>query len=104
MPPFLSLDAVAAKRGEGLRPELRALFERLATAPSYDATVRSDGMVQSGRDPAPTKTTPSQTPLRRKSNSDSAPLSQRGPPVVKTIRPTSRTILEPDWLVASTDQ
>jgi hypothetical protein len=72
MPPFLSLDAVAAKRGEGLRPELRALFERLATAPSYDVTVRSDGMVQSGRDPTPTKTTFSQTPLRRKSNSDSA--------------------------------
>jgi hypothetical protein len=72
MPPFLSLDAVAAKRGEGLRPELRALFEHLATAPSYDATVRSDGMVQSGADPAPTKTTPSQTPPRRKSNSDSA--------------------------------
>jgi hypothetical protein len=72
MPPFLSLDAVAAKRGEGLRPELRALFERIAIAPSYDATVRSDGMVQSGPDPAPTKTTPSQTPPPRKSNSDSA--------------------------------
>jgi hypothetical protein len=72
MPPFLSLDAVAAKRGEGLRPELRALFERLATTPSYDANVRSDGMVQSGPDPASTKATPSQTPPRRKSNADSA--------------------------------
>ena len=73
MPPFLSFDAVAAKRGEGLRPELRALFERLATAPSYDVTVRSDGTVQSGPDPAPTKATPLQTPPRRQSNADSAP-------------------------------
>jgi hypothetical protein len=72
MPPFLGFDAVAAKRGDGLRPELRALFERLATAPSYDVTVRSDGMVQSGPDPAPTKATPSQTQPRRKSNAESA--------------------------------
>jgi hypothetical protein len=72
MPPFLSFDAVAAKRGEGLRPELRALFERLAIARSYDVTVRSDGMVQSGPDPAPTNVTPSQTPPRRKSNAESA--------------------------------
>jgi hypothetical protein len=72
MPPFLSLDAFAAKRGEGLRPELRALFERLASAPSYDATLRSAGMVQSGPDPASAKATLSQTPPRRKSNADSA--------------------------------
>jgi len=71
MPPFLSLDAFAAKRGEGLRPELRALFERLATAPSYDASARNDGMVQSGPDPASAKATLSQTP-RRKPNADSA--------------------------------
>jgi hypothetical protein len=72
MPPFLSLDAFAAMRGEGLRPELRALFERLAAAPSHDATVRSDGMVQSGPDPALVKATLSLTPPRRKSNADSA--------------------------------
>jgi hypothetical protein len=72
MPPFLSLDAFAAMRGEGLRPELRALFERLAAAPSHDATVRSDGMVQSGPDPALAKATLSQTPPRRKSNADAA--------------------------------
>ncbi|HEY2526496.1 MAG TPA: hypothetical protein VGJ20_00910 [Xanthobacteraceae bacterium] len=29
--PFLSLHALAAKRGEGLRPELVDLFKRLAT-------------------------------------------------------------------------
>jgi hypothetical protein len=67
--PFLSLDAIAAKRCEGLRPELRALFERLATAPSHDPTVRSDGMVQSGPDPVSAK---SQTPSQRRSNADSA--------------------------------
>jgi hypothetical protein len=72
MPPFLSLDAVAAKRGDGLRPELRALLERLATAPGYDATARSDGMIQSGPDPASAKTTLLQTPPWRKSNADSA--------------------------------
>lgn len=72
MPPFLSLDAVAAKRGEGLRPELRALFERLAAAPGYDAAIRSDGMVQSGPDLASAKATLLQTPPRRKSNENSA--------------------------------
>jgi hypothetical protein len=51
MPPFLSLHAFAAKRGEGLRPELRALFERLATAPRCEVTARNDGMLQSGPDP-----------------------------------------------------
>ena len=33
MPPFLSLHAIAARRGDGLRPELRALLERLAARP-----------------------------------------------------------------------
>jgi len=33
MPPFLQLHAFAAARGDGLRPELRILFERLAEAP-----------------------------------------------------------------------
>jgi hypothetical protein len=64
--------AVAAMSGEGLRPELRALFERLATAPGCDATPRSDGMIQSGPDPASAKSTLSQTPARRKSNAGSA--------------------------------
>jgi hypothetical protein len=30
MPPFLSLHAVAANRGDGLHPELLALFRRVA--------------------------------------------------------------------------
>jgi hypothetical protein len=94
MPPFLSLDAVAAKRGEGLRPELRALFERLATVQSYDAVARSDGMVQSGPNPASAKETFSQTPPLRKSNADSGKAPPVGPPAVKTIKPKSRTISE----------
>lgn len=32
MLPFLRLHALAATRGDGLRPELRTLFERLAEA------------------------------------------------------------------------
>jgi hypothetical protein len=104
MPPFLSLDAVAAKRGEGLRPELRALFERLATAPSYDATVRVTAWFNQVGTRLPRK----QHLRKRRSGENRTqtqpPLSRRGPPVVKTIRPTSRTILEPGWLVASTDQ
>ena len=32
MPPFLRLHALAATRGDGLRPELRILFECLAEA------------------------------------------------------------------------
>jgi hypothetical protein len=33
MTSFLDFHAFAAKRGDGLRPELRALFERVAAAP-----------------------------------------------------------------------
>jgi hypothetical protein len=51
MTSFLDFDAFAAARGEGLRPELRALFERVSTAPRCELTVRNDGMVQSGPDP-----------------------------------------------------
>ena len=42
---------IAALRGDGLRPELQALFERLAIDPYAELFVRSDGMVQSGPDP-----------------------------------------------------
>jgi hypothetical protein len=45
------LDSIAAWRGDGLRPELRALFERLATNRTAEPFVRPDGMVQSGPDP-----------------------------------------------------
>jgi hypothetical protein len=43
--------SIAALCGDGLRPELQALFERLAIDPYADVFVRPDGMVQSGPDP-----------------------------------------------------
>jgi hypothetical protein len=39
MPPFLQLHALAATRGDGLRPELRMLFERLAEVPEGASNV-----------------------------------------------------------------
>src|ERR1700712_3526753 len=43
--------SIAALCGDGLRPELQALFERLAVDPHTELFVRNDGMVQSGPDP-----------------------------------------------------
>ena len=43
--------SIAALCGDGLRPELQALFERLAIDPYTELFVRPDGMVQSGPDP-----------------------------------------------------
>ena len=43
--------SIAALCGDGLRPELQALFYRLAIDPHSELFVRSDGMVQSGPDP-----------------------------------------------------
>ena len=43
--------SIAALCGDGLRPELQALFERLAVDPHTELFVRGDGMVQSGPDP-----------------------------------------------------
>jgi len=37
--------------GDGLRPELQALFERLAVDPHSELFIRHDGMTQSGPDP-----------------------------------------------------
>jgi hypothetical protein len=39
MPPFLHFHALAARRGDGLRPELLALYERLAAVRKPDLTV-----------------------------------------------------------------
>jgi hypothetical protein len=39
MPPFLHFHALAAPRGDGLRPELLALFERHAAARKPDLTM-----------------------------------------------------------------
>jgi hypothetical protein len=43
--------SIAALCGDGLRPELQALFERLAVDPHSELFVRNDGMLQSGPDP-----------------------------------------------------
>jgi hypothetical protein len=51
MKTFLDIDAAAAARGDGLRPELRQLFERAASSPISELARRPDGMLQSGPDP-----------------------------------------------------
>jgi hypothetical protein len=43
MPPFLQLHALAATRGDGLRLELRILFERLAEAPAAASNLNLPG-------------------------------------------------------------
>ena len=43
--------SIAALCGDGLRPELQALFERLAVDPHSELFARDDGMIQSGPDP-----------------------------------------------------
>jgi predicted ester cyclase len=43
--------SIAALCGDGLRPELRELFERLAIDPHSGLRIRYDGMVQAGPDP-----------------------------------------------------
>jgi hypothetical protein len=43
--------SIAALCGDGLRPELQALFDRLAVDPHLELFTRPDGMMQSGPDP-----------------------------------------------------
>jgi hypothetical protein len=43
--------SIAALCGDGFRPELQALFERLAIDPHSELFVRPDGMTQCGPDP-----------------------------------------------------
>jgi hypothetical protein len=47
---FHQFSAFAASRGEGLRPELRALIERAAASPFSEVSLRHDGLVQAGPD------------------------------------------------------
>jgi hypothetical protein len=53
--------SIAALCGDGLRPELRSLFERLEIDPSTELFVRPDGMTQSGPDPV--SEPPEQVPI-----------------------------------------
>jgi len=43
--------SITALCGDDLRPELQALFNRLAVDPDSELFVRRDGMTQSGPDP-----------------------------------------------------
>ena len=58
--------SIAALCGDGLRPELQALFDRLAIDPRSELFVRDDGMVQSGPDPASETALASIAPLTKK--------------------------------------
>jgi hypothetical protein len=42
--------------GDGLHPRLRQLFERTAVSPMSEVTIRPDGMLQAGPDPAKERT------------------------------------------------
>jgi hypothetical protein len=44
--------SIAALCGDGLRPELQALFDRLAIDWQSELFVREDGMIQAGPNPA----------------------------------------------------
>jgi hypothetical protein len=57
MPALRRFHSIAALCGDGLRPELQALFERLAVDPHSELFVRRDGMVQSGPDPVSAQAT-----------------------------------------------
>ena len=45
-------NAFAASRGEGLHPKLRDLLERVAASPFSEVSIRHDGMLQAGPNPA----------------------------------------------------
>jgi hypothetical protein len=55
MPALRKFHSIAALCGDGLRPELQALFERLAVDPHSELFTRGDGMIQSGPDPISTQ-------------------------------------------------
>jgi hypothetical protein len=52
---------LAAARGEGLRPQIRVLLERLAKGEPCEIGFRADGMLQAGPDPISAKVTPAKT-------------------------------------------
>jgi hypothetical protein len=74
MTSFRKFHSIAALCGDGLRPELQALFERLAVDPHHELFVTEDGLVQSGPDPISAKVPFAQiTGGTGASNADSAP-------------------------------
>src|SRR5260370_9407576 len=76
MTSFRKFLSIASQCGDGLRPELQALFERLAVDPHSGLFVRNDGMVQSGPDPISAKAPLAQNPGEtRTSNCGQQPAS-----------------------------
>ena len=57
--------AIAALRGDGLRPELQALFDRVATDPRSELFTRDDGMIQAGPNPVAETAPTNVMPLKR---------------------------------------
>jgi|APCry1669192647_1035423.scaffolds.fasta_scaffold32530_2 hypothetical protein len=51
-PIMRNFHTLAAARGDGLLPELQALFDRTAADPRSEFVVRADGMIQCGPAPA----------------------------------------------------
>jgi hypothetical protein len=80
MPHFRKFHSIAALCGDGLRPELQALFERLAVDPHSELFVRSDGMTQSGPDPIA-----AEAPLSQ-ANGEILPSNAEGAPRLATGR------------------
>ena len=58
--------SIAALCGDGLRPELQALFDRLAIDPRSELFLRDDGMFQAGPDPASETAFTKRVPLMKK--------------------------------------
>jgi hypothetical protein len=48
---FHQFSVLAASRGEGLHPKLRALLERAAASPFSEISMRHDGLFQAGPSP-----------------------------------------------------
>jgi hypothetical protein len=90
MTSFRKFLSIAAQCGDGPRPELQALFERLAVDPHSELFVRNDGMVQSGPYPVSAEAPLPQTTVEaRASNVDSSRhfvLRKNSSPQAETLR------------------
>ena len=92
MTSFRKFHSIAALCGDGLRPELQALFERLAVDPRSELFVRDDGMVQSGPDPI-SEEAPLSAGEARTSNVDSSQhfvVRKNSSPRTETLRVRGR--------------
>ena len=87
MASFRKFHSIAALCGDGLRPELQALFERLAVDPHSELFVRNDGMVQSGPDPISAKAPLEQTAgATREADSNQHVVRKNSSPRTETLR------------------